>query len=84
MQDLGHMGVFAVVAQELSLSRAAEKLGCSKSAVSKQITALESRLGVKLLYRSTRRSRLTDEGQALYQSCGEILQRYHRVKDLAE
>jgi len=84
MQDLGRMGVFAVVADELSLSRAAEKLGYTKSAVSKQITALEAELGVKLLYRSTRRSRLTDEGQALYQLCSEILLRYHRVKDIAE
>jgi DNA-binding transcriptional LysR family regulator len=84
MQDLGRMGVFAVVAEELSLSKAAEKLGCTKSAVSKQITALEIELGVKLLYRSTRRSRLTDEGQALYQTCGEILQRYYSVKDIAE
>ncbi len=57
MQDLAQMGVFAVVAEELSLSKAAEKLGCSKSAVSKQISALEGKLGVKLLYRSTRRSR---------------------------
>jgi DNA-binding transcriptional LysR family regulator len=45
---------------------------------------LEVELGVKLLYRSTRRSRLTDEGQALYQTCGEILQRYYSVKDIAE
>ena len=84
MQDLGRMGVFAVVAEELSLSRAAEKLGYTKSAVSKQITALEAELGVKLLYRSTRRSRLTDEGQTLYQVCSEILLRYHSVKDIAE
>ena len=84
MQDLGRMGVFAVVAEELSLSKAAEKLGSTKSAVSKQITALELELGVKLLYRSTRRSRLTDEGHALYQTCGEILERYHSVRSIAE
>lgn len=84
MQNLSRMGVFAVVARELSLSKAADKLGFTKSAVSRQVSTLEEALGVKLLYRGTRRSRLTDEGQMLYPYCEEILQRYNTITELAE
>lgn len=84
MQDLARMAVFAVVAEQLSLSKAAEKLNCSKSAVSKQITALENQLGIKLLYRSARRSRLTDEGEVLAVHCQGILRQYHEALDLSE
>jgi len=52
-----------------SLSGAARELGVTPSAVSKQITRLEGRLGVRLLTRTTRRSRATEEGMALYRRC---------------
>lgn len=84
MQNLSRMGVFAVVAELQSISAAADKLGFTKSAVSKQITALEAELGVKLLYRTMRRTRLTDEGATLYRECADILAGYHRVVDMAE
>ena len=84
MQNLSRMGVFAVVADTQSISAAADKLGFTKSAVSKQITTLETELGVKLLYRDMRRTRLTDEGATLYQHCVEILDGYHRVIEMAE
>jgi DNA-binding transcriptional LysR family regulator len=44
-------------------TRAAERLGLSKAQVSKQVSALEASLGVKLLHRTTRRVALTDAGQ---------------------
>lgn len=84
MQELARMAVFAVVAEEESVSRAAERLGVSKSAVSKQLTALEESLGLQLLFRNARRTRLSDEGRALQPLCTDILQRYHGVRDMAE
>lgn len=84
MQELARMAVFAVVAEQESISRAAERLGLSKSAVSKQITALEESLDLRLLFRSARRTRLTNEGRRLQPLCAEILQRYFSVRNLAE
>jgi DNA-binding transcriptional LysR family regulator len=55
---------FLGVAREGSFSRAAQGLGLTPSAVSKQIRALEDRLGVRLFNRTTRRVSLTDAGQA--------------------
>jgi DNA-binding transcriptional LysR family regulator len=46
-----------------SFTRAAERLGLSKAQVSKQVSALEAALGVKLLHRTTRRVALTEAGQ---------------------
>lgn len=57
--------VFASVAELGSFSLAAQSLGLSKSAVSKQVSQLEARLGVRLLQRSTRRLSLTEAGRAL-------------------
>jgi DNA-binding transcriptional LysR family regulator len=51
------------VADSGGFTRAAERLGVSKAQVSKQVSALEAALGVKLLHRTTRRVALTDAGQ---------------------
>lgn len=51
------------VADAGSFTRAAERLGVSKAQVSKQVTALEAALGVKLLHRTTRRVALTEAGR---------------------
>lgn len=55
--------VLVAVAAESSFTRAAEKLGCSKAHVSKQLAELEADLGVQLIHRSTRRVSLTDAGR---------------------
>lgn len=57
-----------------SFSAAAERLHLTGSAVSKSITRLETRLGSKLLERTTRSLRLTDAGSAYYQTCRRILE----------
>src|SRR5262249_34406126 len=60
---------FVQVAETRSFTRAAERLGLSKSAVGKAVAKLEGRLGVKLIQRTTRSLSLTCEGETLHQSC---------------
>src|SRR3546814_19439815 len=73
LDNLAAMVSFARVVDEGSFSRAAERLGISKSAVSKQIARLEDRLGTRLLHRSTRRLALTDAGAKMYEKCHRII-----------
>ncbi|MBU0552451.1 LysR family transcriptional regulator [Myxococcota bacterium] len=61
-QDLPHLATFAAVAREGSFTAAAAKLNLSRSVVSAQVQALEARWRVRLLERTTRRSRLTPAG----------------------
>ena len=56
---------FECVARHTSFSRAAAEMGLSASALSQSLRGLESRLGVRLLARTTRRVSLTDEGARL-------------------
>ncbi|MCP5366513.1 MAG: LysR family transcriptional regulator [Hyphomicrobiales bacterium] len=67
------MAVFARVVEAGSFSRAAQDLGMSKSAVSKQVARLEDRLRARLLNRTTRRIGLTEVGTAFYERCARIL-----------
>ncbi|HEV2572031.1 LysR substrate-binding domain-containing protein [Methylocella sp. CPCC 101449] len=62
MDFLAALGAFVRVAQSHSFSRAAEELDVTQSRISKQIALLEARLDVRLLSRTTRRVRLTEEG----------------------
>ncbi|WP_063830521.1 LysR family transcriptional regulator [Mesorhizobium sp. L48C026A00] len=67
------MGVFLAVVEEGDFSAAARRLRMTPSAVSKIIGRLESRLGVRLLQRSTRRISLTAEGSTYAESARRIL-----------
>lgn len=58
--------VFATVVHEGSFRRAARTLGLSPSVVSQSVSALESALGVQLLYRSTRKLTLTEAGEGYF------------------
>lgn len=73
MDKFQEMRVFAAVVDAGSFVNAAESLGLSKQAVSRYVGDLESRLGVRLLRRTTRRLSLTDEGQVFYARCSELL-----------
>lgn len=73
MNRLLEMEIFATVADTGSISGAAERLDMAKSAVSKRLSDLESRLGVSLMTRSTRRLSLTDAGVEFYRRCTDIL-----------
>ena len=61
--NLRHLGYFRAVAHEGNLTRAAEKLGLSQSALSVQIRALEERLGHALFERTQRKLVLTEAGR---------------------
>ena len=67
------MMIFAQVVQSGSFSKAADALGMSKSSVSKKITFLEDRLGVRLLNRTTRKLSLTEVGQVFFERCERIM-----------
>jgi DNA-binding transcriptional LysR family regulator len=73
MENLTGMAVFARVAEAKSFSRAAQRLGISKSAVSKQVAQLERQLKARLLNRTTRRLSLTEVGAAFYEHCARML-----------
>ncbi len=72
------MSVFAQVVEQGHLSRAAERLDMSTSAVSRYLAELEAHLDVRLLNRTTRRLSLTESGQVFYERCVQLL------ADLAE
>ena len=84
MQDLQHVVSFAKVVETGSFSRAAELLGVSKSAISKQVAALEASLGVCLLERTTRQLRVTTEGQALYEQCAQLQEQLQSIRSQAQ
>ncbi|MEX2164751.1 MAG: LysR family transcriptional regulator [Sulfuricaulis sp.] len=66
------MLIFARAVQEGGFSAAARALELTPSAVSKQISRLETRLGVRLLNRTTRHISLTDEGRLFYERSARI------------
>ena len=67
------MQTFAAVVDAGSFVKAAEALGLSKAAMSRHVGELETRLGVRLLQRTTRRLSLTEEGQVFYARSKELL-----------
>jgi len=62
METIPDFAVFVTVVEQGSFSRAADRLGLTKSAVSRRVTRLETRLGIQLLRRSTRKLALTEAG----------------------
>ena len=64
---------FVQAADAGSFTLAAQRLGLTKSAVSKSVTRLEERLRIRLFHRTTRSLNLTGEGQTLYESCARAL-----------
>ncbi|UPG94372.1 LysR family transcriptional regulator [Luteibacter aegosomatissinici] len=70
---LGNLSVLVSVVETGNFARAAEALGLSPSGVSRAIGRLETRLGVRLLQRTTRSVHLTDEGERLVAQVGPLL-----------
>jgi DNA-binding transcriptional LysR family regulator len=73
MESLNGIAVFVQTARAQSFVAAGRALGISSSAVSKSISRLEARLGVRLFQRSTRSVRLTTEGNVFLERCQRIL-----------
>ena len=67
------LSVLVAVVESGSFTRAAEMLGLSASGVSRAVSRLEERIGVRLLDRSTRALRLTDEGERFYSLAAPLL-----------
>ena len=73
---------FITVVDQMSFTRAADKLEMAKSSLSRRVTELEQRLGVQLLHRTTRKLSLTDQGQQFYQRATQILSELDEVEQL--
>lgn len=75
------MAVFAMVAEQGSLSGAARVLGLTPSSISRIITRIEGRIGTRLLLRTTRAITLTAEGEAYLRGARRILADMAEVED---
>ncbi len=73
MDKFQEMRSFVAVVDAGSFVRAAEALAVSKAAVSRYVSELEARLGVRLLQRTTRRLSLTAEGEVFHARCQTLL-----------
>ncbi len=82
MVNWDRIRVFLAVAEAGSFTRAAERLGLSQSAVSRQIGALEEDLGVTLFHRHARGLVLTEQGELLLDVAREMAERMHRAQAL--
>jgi len=73
MSVFNEMQTFVRIVEAGSITGAASRMDTAKSAVSRHLSELESRLGVQLLKRSTRRMSLTETGKSYYDQCVRIL-----------
>ena len=73
MGQISEMQAFVRVVEAGNISKAAEQLDLAKSGVSRRLAELESRLGVRLLNRTTRRSSLTEAGKSYYEGAVKLL-----------
>ncbi|MFA2945856.1 LysR family transcriptional regulator [Acinetobacter pittii] len=70
---LNEMATFVKVVESESFSETARQLGTTPSAISRAIARLERALGTRLLYRTTRKLRLSESGQQVYQRCLDMV-----------
>ena len=73
MGQLEDMAMFVRIVEAGSITKAAEQLNIAKSAVSRRLKELETRLGSQLISRTTRQSNLTQAGEQYYQKVHHIL-----------
>ena len=73
MHRFAELQAFVAVVEAGGFTAAADRLDMAKSAISRRVSALEDRLGVQLLRRTTRRINLTDTGRSFYERSARIL-----------
>src|SRR5580658_5276815 len=81
MDDLNDIYFFASVAQYGGFSAAARTIGVEKTRLSRRIAALEKRLGVRLLQRTTRALALTEAGRRFFERCVATVEGAHAAYD---
>ena len=69
MLDLNDIALFVQVVRCGSFAEAARRQGLPANTLSRRVQQLESRLGTRLMQRSTRKLTLTSAGQAFYERC---------------
>ena len=72
--DIKELEAFVYVVENCSFSRAAELLHLTQPTISSHISALERKLGIKLVVRTTKETYPSDAGKLLYRYAKEILQ----------
>src|SRR4051812_23511468 len=73
MEDLNDLAIFAKVVEYGGFSAAGRQLGLPKSRLSRRISQLEERLGVRLLQRTSRRLTVTSVGKLFYEPCQAVV-----------
>ncbi len=84
MDRFDAIGAFVAVTDHKGFAPAARKLGLSTSAITRHVSALEERLGVRLLNRTTRAVSLTDAGQRFLERSRRILADLDEAEQMAE
>ncbi len=84
MQDLNDLYFFAGVVEHGGFSAAGRALGVPKSRLSKRVSQLEERLGVRLLQRTTRRFVVTEVGERFYAHCRAVLEEAQAAQDAVD
>ena len=84
MDKFVSMEIFVAVVEAGSLTAASERFDISSAMAGKHIRSLETRLGTRLLTRTTRRQSLTEIGRQYYEQCRRILSDVKEAESLAE
>lgn len=71
--EIKQLRYFVAVARELHFARAADSVGIDPARLSREIRGLEQRVGVRLLWRTTRRAGLTEAGVGLLERAERVL-----------
>lgn len=79
--NLNDVSLFIRIVETGSFTSAAESLGIQKSTISRRIAQLEDDLDVRLLQRTTRKIKLTDDGEELFARCQPLIRELDSAKD---
>lgn len=82
MDKLEAMAIFVRVAEAASFTRAAQDLNLPRATVSAAVQQLETRFGVRLLHRSTRKVQMTQDGAALLERCRSVLDEVEEIETM--